>query len=137
MIMGGPTVLHLPKPKSNFNETKTIFIGSSSAASLARIGLEFTSQALRRSVSNPEEELSVSFTESYKNTLSKHHNFMIKPVFMLAMNACPSRADFYTKLGAEGEGFSERMGEWLTALEFIVADLNRFYIIEHPAYAKF
>ena len=44
-------------------------------------GLEFTSSALRRNVDDPKEELSVSFNKAYDATLSKHHSFLVRPVF--------------------------------------------------------
>lgn len=44
-------------------------------------GLDFTAQALRRSIENPAEELNVSFTKAYEATLRKHHGMMVRPVF--------------------------------------------------------
>jgi hypothetical protein len=44
-------------------------------------GLQFTSQALRRNLDTPKEELSASFQSAYSNTLAKHHSFLIKPIF--------------------------------------------------------
>ena len=44
-------------------------------------GLEFTSTALRRSVDNVDEELTVSFTEAYGATLKKYHSMLIRPMF--------------------------------------------------------
>jgi len=44
-------------------------------------GLEFVSASFERSLANPHEELSVSFTEAYGRTLKKHHNMFIQPVF--------------------------------------------------------
>lgn len=44
-------------------------------------GLDFTLQSLERSEANPGEELSVSFTKGYENTLRTHHSFVIRPVF--------------------------------------------------------
>lgn len=44
-------------------------------------GLDFTAQALRRSIENPAEELNVSFTKAYEPTLRKHHSMMVRPVF--------------------------------------------------------
>lgn len=89
-------------------------------------GLEFTAQALRKNVSNPQEELSASFTDAYGNTLKKHHNFVVKGVFGVAMKACPYRADFYRKLGDDEAKVKEQLQEWLTALENIVNILNQF-----------
>ncbi|CAG8439574.1 10891_t:CDS:2 [Ambispora gerdemannii] len=90
-------------------------------------GLEFTAVALRRSIENPDEELSISFTEAYKITLKKFHGMLIRPVFILAMKACPYRADFYKKLGEDQELVQQKLAAWLTALEAVVARLNSFY----------
>jgi hypothetical protein len=46
--------------------------------------LHFTASGLRRSLNNPTEELSVSFSEAYKTTLSPFHSFLIRPVFSVA-----------------------------------------------------
>eukprot|EP00842_Homolaphlyctis_polyrhiza_P005706 jgi/Hompol1/6136/HPOL_000505-RA len=89
-------------------------------------GLQFTAFGLRRNIDNPIEELSVSFGKAYELTLSKHHNFMIRGVFspltpvhmQLAMNACPSRAEFYKKLAGEDPAkMKEQLSAWLSALE--------------------
>lgn len=44
-------------------------------------GLSFTATALRRSVTNPSEELTDSFNKSYDVTLKKYHSFVVRPVF--------------------------------------------------------
>ena len=44
-------------------------------------GLSFTSIALRRSVTDPAEELSDSFNKAYDVTLKKYHSFVVRPVF--------------------------------------------------------
>ena len=52
------------------------------------------------------------------------------------MKACPYRADFYTKLvedksggpPASEEKLNEQLGEWLTALDKIVARMEKFYV---------
>ncbi|KAJ3225058.1 hypothetical protein HK099_007433 [Clydaea vesicula] len=90
-------------------------------------GLEFTSQALRRNVDSPDEELTVSFGEAYKVTLSKFHSFIIKPVFAMAMKACPYRKDFYAKLGDNQDKVKQDLNTWLTAFEKIVKILSDFY----------
>ncbi|CAG8508715.1 640_t:CDS:2 [Ambispora leptoticha] len=90
-------------------------------------GLEFTAVALRRSVENPDEELSVSFTQAYGVTLKKFHGILIRPVFNLAMKACPYRTAFFKKLGEDQELVQQKLVAWLTALELIVARLNSFY----------
>lgn len=91
-------------------------------------GLAFTSQALRHNVSHPSEELSVSFRHAYGNTLKPHHSFLIKPVFSAAMGATPYKADFYKKLGPEGEKgkVDEALDKWLLNLEKVVSVLQQF-----------
>lgn len=74
--------------------------------------LLFTSTSLRRSLENPSEELSASFAAGYKTTLSAHHSFLIRPVFSLAMAACPTRRAFYDMVGDQ-----DKFNVWLTALE--------------------
>lgn len=99
-------------------------------------GLEFTAQALRRSLENPNEELSISFTNAYEKTLRKYHSIVVRPVFTvrvsfahykLAMKACPYRKDFYAKLGPSEEIVRAPLQEWLVALEKIVAQLQQFF----------
>lgn len=51
-------------------------------------GLSFTSQALRRSIDNPTEELSVSFTKAYEGTLRQYHSFVVRPVFSVGRHYC-------------------------------------------------
>jgi len=91
-------------------------------------GLEFTSVALRRSKDNREEELSVSFTFAYGGTLKKHHSFVVRPVFVLAMKAVPYRSEFFKKLGDDETKIHEQYEIWLQALENIVLRLNNFYV---------
>ncbi|KAI8825990.1 glycolipid transfer protein domain-containing protein [Fimicolochytrium jonesii] len=90
-------------------------------------GLEFTSKGLRRNLNDKNEELNVSFTKAYEETLSKHHSFMVRPVFSLAMKACPYRKEFYAKLGSDEAKVQAEEEKWLAALERIVAILNAFY----------
>ncbi|KAF1827445.1 glycolipid transfer protein HET-C2 [Dissoconium aciculare CBS 342.82] len=89
-------------------------------------GLDFTSQGLRKNLSNPSAELSTSFREAYTATLSKFHSFLIKPIFSAAMSATPARADFYAKLGDDQERVKKELDEWLKALEIRVAILTKF-----------
>ncbi|EGF80404.1 hypothetical protein BATDEDRAFT_11622, partial [Batrachochytrium dendrobatidis JAM81] len=90
-------------------------------------GLQFTASGLRRNLNNPTEELSVSFNKAYEGGLSKHHNFMIRNVFSLAMKVCPSRADFYAKLaGSDPAKMKEQLEAWLAALEKQVAIIDEF-----------
>lgn len=96
-------------------------------------GLEFTAVAMRKNIES-SEELSISFTASYNETLTKYHNMMIRPVFKLAMKACPYRRDLYKKLGNDQEKVVAQLKEWLVALEKIVAIIKEFLASEN--YAK-
>lgn len=49
-------------------------------------GLDFTAQALRRSLDDANEELAASFTKAYEQTLRKHHNMLVRPVFGVSKN---------------------------------------------------
>ncbi|KAI4842245.1 putative glycolipid transfer protein HET-C2 [Aureobasidium sp. EXF-8845] len=88
--------------------------------------LDFTAQALRQNLTNSNEEVSVSFRAAYGNTLSKHHSFMIKPIFSAAMSATPYRKDFYAKLGDDKPRVEKELNAWLSSLEDIVKNLNDF-----------
>lgn len=44
-------------------------------------GLKFTSMGLRFNLTNKSEELSVSFTKAYEQTLKKYHGMMVRPIF--------------------------------------------------------
>ncbi|WRT63458.1 uncharacterized protein IL334_000363 [Kwoniella shivajii] len=84
-------------------------------------GLKFTSLGLKFSLDNPNQELSESFTKSYEGSLKKHHGMMIRPIFYLAMKACPYRATFYPKLGEPQSEVLPKLEAWLKALQDIVA----------------
>ncbi|KAI9346418.1 glycolipid transfer protein domain-containing protein [Zopfochytrium polystomum] len=90
--------------------------------------LEFTAAGLRQNKSNPSEELNVSFNAAYGKTLAPFHNFLVRPVFAMAMKACPYRKDFYAKLGSDAPNFEESFEAWLKGLELIVTILVAFYI---------
>ncbi|WWC67027.1 uncharacterized protein I206_100934 [Kwoniella pini CBS 10737] len=84
-------------------------------------GLKFTSLGLKFNLDNPGEELSASFTKGYEGSLKKHHGMMVRPVFYLAMKACPYRATFYPKLGEPQSEVIPKLEAWLKALQDIVA----------------
>ncbi|KAK6464907.1 glycolipid transfer protein domain-containing protein [Scheffersomyces coipomensis] len=90
-------------------------------------GLQFTAQSIRETVDNPSYELTKTFTDAYGKTLSQYHNFLIKPVFKLAMSACPYRKDFFEKLGADQAKVNQQILEWLEALEKIVKSIFEFF----------
>ncbi|KIM32852.1 hypothetical protein M408DRAFT_6268 [Serendipita vermifera MAFF 305830] len=90
-------------------------------------GLEFTLVGLKRSLEDPNEELSVSFNNSYNTTLKAFHSFVVRPVFSLAMKACPYRNDFYQKLGSPPERVHEQGKQWLDGLEVIVTKMKALY----------
>ncbi|KAI7221015.1 putative glycolipid transfer protein HET-C2 [Hortaea werneckii] len=89
-------------------------------------GLDFTAQALRKNLTNPDEELSVSFRDAYGNTLKQFHGMLIKPIFSAAMSATPYRKDFYAKLGDDQTRVNKELGDWLSALEERVNILKEF-----------
>lgn len=90
-------------------------------------GLEFTAQAMRETVNNPSAELTKTFTDAYNKTLSQYHGMLVKPVFKLAMKACPYRKDFFEKLGADQTKVAEQLKAWLEALENIVKIIMDFF----------
>ncbi|KAG0736656.1 hypothetical protein G6F57_005228 [Rhizopus arrhizus] len=98
-------------------------------------GLEFTGQSLMHSLTHPNEELTVSFMQAYDKTLRPYHSFIIRPLFNLAMNACPWRKDFYKSIDVTDEESVEKMKEWLNGLSGIIDQLNRVFD-EHPEYTK-
>ena len=53
---------------------------------------------------------------------------MIKPIFSAAMSATPYKADFYKKLGSEGEKpkVDAALDKWLAALENVVEITQEF-----------
>lgn len=90
-------------------------------------GLSFTAKALRKSINNPDEELTVSFTNSYNETLTKYHNMLVRGIFKVAMKACPYRNDFYSKLGDDQSVVLAQLEAWLAALEKIVEIIEAFF----------
>lgn len=117
-------------------------------------GLSFTCKALQYAQANKTQELSVTFTTAYEETLKKFHNFVVKGVFsvriflfvadasnselhakQVAMKACPYRKDFYSKLAVDPEGgppasterVNEALDKWLAALSAMVAQMEAFY----------
>lgn len=90
-------------------------------------GLQFTAQAMRETVDDPSKELTVTFTDAYTKTLSKYHGMLVKPVFKLAMKACPYRSAFFEKLGADQERVNQQLKDWLLALEKIVDLIISFF----------
>lgn len=90
-------------------------------------GLQFTSQAMKETVENPAKELTVTFTDAYSKTLSQYHGMLVKPIFKLAMKACPYRKDFFEKLGADQTKVEEQLRAWLKALEDIVKIILDFF----------
>ncbi|KAG6375755.1 glycolipid transfer protein domain-containing protein [Boletus reticuloceps] len=98
-------------------------------------GLSFTQQSLHTAQSDSKIELSKAFEKGYGDSLGKHHNFIVRGVFSLAMNACPKRNDFYTKLAADPDGgpavasadVNGELDKWLQALDKNVAQMRKVY----------
>ena len=72
------------KRKARCSAPPTLIAQAAEALLWLTRGLSFTAQALRRHVDNPTEELNVSFTKGYENTLSKYHGFMVRPIFTVS-----------------------------------------------------
>ncbi|CEP11008.1 hypothetical protein [Parasitella parasitica] len=98
-------------------------------------GLDFTAQSLEHSIKNPDEELTVSFSLAYDKTLKPYHNFLVRPIFNLAMNACPWRKDFYESIGVQTDESIQLMRSWLEALLRLIAKLDAVFD-KNPAYLK-
>lgn len=90
-------------------------------------GLEFTCEAMKKLIENEDWELSKCFEKSYSETLSKYHSFLIKPVFKLAMKACPYKADFYKKLGEPLDLVKTQLKEWVKHLSEVVLQIMEFF----------
>ncbi|ODV78880.1 glycolipid transfer protein [Suhomyces tanzawaensis NRRL Y-17324] len=90
-------------------------------------GLQFTAQAMRETVNRPADELTKTFTDAYGKTLSQFHGMLVKPIFKLAMKACPYRKDFFEKLGADQAKVAEQLEAWLKALENVVKTIMDFF----------
>lgn len=58
-------------------------------------GLDFTAQALRRSLGNKSEELTESFKKAYDGSLKQYHNFVVKGTFSVSF---PREYDRYMHL---------------------------------------
>ncbi|KAG0334353.1 hypothetical protein BG004_000444 [Podila humilis] len=91
-------------------------------------GLDFTLKSLERSEANPGEELSISFTKGYESTLRQYHGMLVRPVFAMAMKACPYRADFYTKLGSDQGLVKSDLTSYLQGLSKVVKNIQEFYV---------
>ncbi|ORY59661.1 glycolipid transfer protein domain-containing protein [Pseudomassariella vexata] len=89
-------------------------------------GLDFTCKALSKNVANANEELSDSFREAYGQTLKPYHGMLVKPVFSLAMSACPYRKVFYEKLGDDTDKVQNELRPYLASLEKIVSLVKGF-----------
>ncbi|KAK9368477.1 glycolipid transfer protein domain-containing protein [Lipomyces kononenkoae] len=89
-------------------------------------GLQLTAVALRRNIES-SEELAESFTKAYGETLIKYHSLVVRPVFKLAMKACPYRKDFYGKLGDNYDAVKEQLLVWLAGLEQNVKIIMDFF----------
>jgi hypothetical protein len=89
-------------------------------------GLDFTCIAMQQNLGNPTEELSQSFRNAYGATLKPHHSFVVKPVFSMAMSACPYRKDFYSKLGDDIDKVIAELKTWLASLAALITVLKEF-----------
>ncbi|KAF9993819.1 hypothetical protein BGZ80_008019 [Entomortierella chlamydospora] len=53
---------------------------------------------------------------------------MVRPVFTMAMKACPYRADFYAKLGQDQGLVKQDLTSYLAGLRKIVVQIQTFYV---------
>ncbi|GMM46067.1 hypothetical protein DAPK24_026420 [Pichia kluyveri] len=90
-------------------------------------GLQFTANAMRKCIDNKDWELSKCFEKSYSETLTKYHSMLIRPVFKLAMKACPYRKDLFVKLGDDLNKVNEQLEDWVAGLEEIVDVIMKFF----------
>lgn len=90
-------------------------------------GLQFTAEAMQEAVDKPDEELTTAFTNAYGRTLSQYHSMFVRPVFKLAMKACPYRKELWEKLGKDQDKVNAQLKAWLEALEKIVKIIMDFY----------
>lgn len=76
------------------------------------------------------------FTRAYDKVLRHHHNFAIRAVVAVALNATPYKASFFNKLsqGGDRDKFNEELKKWLAGLEVIVTRMCAFY--EEKGYEK-
>ncbi len=90
-------------------------------------GLQFTAVAMRKCIDNQDWELNKCFEKAYNETLIKFHSILIRPVFKLAMKACPYRKDFFLKLGEDSIKVAEQLEAWVKSLEDVVDVIMKFF----------
>ncbi|OMJ11634.1 Pleckstrin homology domain-containing family A member 8 [Smittium culicis] len=90
-------------------------------------GLDFAATAIIKNLEAAGEELSVSFSKAYDETLKQFHSFLIRPVFSLAMRACPKSTDFYNKIGGDSQTTKDELLVWAKALKNLISILDDFY----------
>lgn len=103
-------------------------------------GLLFTCTSLQKSQVDKKKTLSTAFNEGYGETLKKFHGMLVKPVFTLAMSACPSRDVLLKSLtedpnnkvddAALAKTYPEvesKLDAWLAALRDVLDKLVLFY----------
>ncbi|OLY84693.1 Pleckstrin homology domain-containing family A member 8 [Smittium mucronatum] len=90
-------------------------------------GLDFAATAIIDNLESTNEELSVSFSKAYDVTLKQFHSFLIRPIFSLAMKACPKSSDFYTKIGGDSPTTKAELLVWAKALKNLISILDEFY----------
>ncbi|OLL27127.1 putative protein PLEKHA9 [Neolecta irregularis DAH-3] len=101
---------------------------------LAR-GLQFTAAGLRKNIDDKQQELGVSFSKAYEETLRKHHGMLVRPLISVALKSTPYRKDFYKKLGQDQDLVEKQLIEWLNALENIVSIVMK-YFEDNKVYTK-
>jgi hypothetical protein len=99
-----------------------------------RRGLDFVGTSVALTMANPGKELKDTFGEGYKKTLSQYHSFLVRPIFSMAMSACPYRADFFKKLGDDQAEVNTKTTEWVAALQKHIKILDDFFKKSNPVY---
>jgi len=99
-----------------------------------RRGLDFVCTSVGLTLASPNKELKETFTEGYKKTLSQYHNFLVRPIFSMAMSACPYRADFFKKLGDDQAEVNTKATAWVAALQKHIKILDDFFKKSSPVY---
>ena len=96
-------------------------------------GLLFTCRALQDARAHPNQDrMQPSFSRAYDSVLRVHHGRVIRTVVQVALRACPTRADFFSRIAQGGEQtkLDEELGKWLDGLDAIVTRMTKFYAEE-------
>jgi len=102
-------------------------------------GLSFVAQFLQN-VGDGENDLTQALQEAYTATLSKHHGWVVRGVFALAVKAAPYYDDFIKALAPEGQNIADEkfqrdlrvsLAEYTRALRTLLQNLDSFYTAQN------